>query len=265
MRLGDIEALEFQRSPFNPVNDGGLFYGRGLRGAGGVEDNHALLSQWNAVQDDVSAISIDCGSAKDTCAELNVVSVPAIRLYHGEKNMFRFRGPRKASSYVTVVALLRRVDAFSFCSITSFLRRLHSPAMTRLSEEDISEVSTSDDFVFVPKMERNDDGLPSRLQLLERNLNRADVLGHSVEAYTELMISPLTRKSDEVFTDGELLVHYFANEEPDCTSYYVKAMIALAKTFADYLKFAAVDTNEYPDMPHAMGLESDEAGEIHTR
>lgn len=82
------------------------------------KDNHALLSQWNAVQDDVSStISIDCGSAKDTCAELDVVSVPAIRLYHGE-NMFRFRGPRKASS------------------ITSFLRRLQSPAMTRLSEED---------------------------------------------------------------------------------------------------------------------------------
>lgn len=88
-------------------------------------------------------------------------------------------------------------------------------------------------------------------------------MGHSVEACTELMISPLTRKSEikYIHRSGNPWSITSPTKSPTATHImYVKAMNALAQTFADYYY---VDTNEYPDnMPRAMGLESDEAGEI---
>jgi protein disulfide-isomerase A1 len=43
-------------------------------------------------------VSFDCAANLKTCKDLDVVSYPAIRLYHRDGRIDRYRGPRKAAS-----------------------------------------------------------------------------------------------------------------------------------------------------------------------
>jgi hypothetical protein len=71
--------------------------------------SQALESEWTATQKvEVKGrvISVDCAAEPKVCEEHGVSSFPAIRLYqdHGAR-VERYRGPRRAPSYVATGSL----------------------------------------------------------------------------------------------------------------------------------------------------------------
>ncbi|KAK4210791.1 hypothetical protein QBC37DRAFT_447527 [Rhypophila decipiens] len=72
-----------------------------------------LISHWarveNAVQQqqiEADVMNIDCSGSLSTCLELDVKAYPAIRLYHPDGRVIRYRGPRKS---IPILAFLQRV------------------------------------------------------------------------------------------------------------------------------------------------------------
>lgn len=56
--------------------------------------------EWTIVGDaakDANMMTIDCAKNRDTCIEMDVKAYPAIRLYHADGRVDRYRGPRKAT------------------------------------------------------------------------------------------------------------------------------------------------------------------------
>ncbi|OWT43507.1 protein disulfide-isomerase [Pochonia chlamydosporia 170] len=237
------------------------------------EPSKTLLAEWAAIQDKVTAKSIDCITSRDLCAELDVASFPAIRLYHGDQQMVRYRGPRKATH------------------ITSFFKRQQHTTI-KLSNAETGVFSTKDDFVFIAHLHESDTELLRRfsatadmyrdrytfgyltdvakheaskvacynnidgLQHSETKLERIGAIPRFLEICTELLIPQLTRKTELKYRQpGKSLVYYFTADESDRAS-YVNTMKPLAKTYQEYLKFVTVDSAEYADMSRAMGLQS---------
>ncbi|EFY90347.1 hypothetical protein J3458_005169 [Metarhizium acridum] len=238
------------------------------------ESSKALLPEWTALQDKIAAKSIDCIASQDLCADFDVVSFPAIRLYRGDQPMVRYRGPRTASS------------------LMSFFARQQQPACTKLSKDQIERFTTTDDFVFITHLHKDDKELLSRfsataeayrdrysfgyltdvgqrdasrltcynnidnLERSEAGLDQSGVIERFLETCTELLIPQLTRRTELKYRQpGRSLVYYFTGEESD-RDLYVKRMKPLAGTYQEYLRFVTVDSTEYADMSRGMGLES---------
>lgn len=110
--------------------------------------------------------SVDCAVEPTICRELDVASFPAIRLYKGSGvYVERYRGPRRASSYVQPVVSLSVVsdtDSLTSCRIRSFLQRTLRPTVSAVSEQNLTSFRSADEVVFVARFARNDAILKSR-------------------------------------------------------------------------------------------------------
>ncbi|EXU99533.1 protein disulfide isomerase family protein [Metarhizium robertsii] len=237
------------------------------------EASKTLLPEWTTLQDKIATKSIDCIVSQDLCAEFDVVSFPAIRLYRGDQPMIRYRGPRTASS------------------LMSFFARQQQPAYTKLSKNQIERFTTTDDFVVIAHLHEDDEELLSRfsttaeayrdrysfgystdvaqqdasrltcynnidnLEHSEAELDQSGVIERFLETCKELLIPQLTRRTELKYRrPGKSLVYYFTGEESD-RDLYVKRMKPLARTYHEYLRFVTVDSTEYADMSRGMGLE----------
>lgn len=58
------------------------------------DNSKAIETEWKAVVEDVSALTVNCTASKTLCHELDVVSFPTIRAYKGLDDVRRYRGPR---------------------------------------------------------------------------------------------------------------------------------------------------------------------------
>lgn len=68
-----------------------------------------LEPEWDLVTKSLGSgktVSVDCESNLRLCQELDVVSFPAIRLYHQHDQMTRYRGPRAAKEYVPMALIV---------------------------------------------------------------------------------------------------------------------------------------------------------------
>ncbi|KND94342.1 Protein disulfide-isomerase [Tolypocladium ophioglossoides CBS 100239] len=233
----------------------------------------SLLSEWQTIRGDATLMSVDCSASRDLCAELDVVSFPAIRLYQRDRPMIRYRGPRKASS------------------ITSFLKRIQHPIITRLTNETLDSFASTDSVVFVAHLHDDDASLlarfssiaaayrdrytfavaqgmgiltgPSTLQChnnvdgeehFQTGLDPVGALEAFVGTCTEPLIPELNRRTELKYRQtGKSLVHYFSDAEADREA-YGKAMKPLARAYREYLQFVTVDSSEYPEMPRTLGV-----------
>ncbi|UNI19871.1 Protein disulfide-isomerase [Purpureocillium takamizusanense] len=234
---------------------------------------HALLSELDAVRwrDGASKV-VNCTTFPDTCAQHDVTSFPAIRLYQRGQSMIRYRGARKASC------------------ITSFLRRIKQPAVTRLHDETLDAFASSDSVVFIAHLGRGGDsstatrlssladayrdrysfgiaqGSPSDPSVL-RCYNNEDGMQHqgadldqlgALEALLEVCVEPLipemSRRNELKYTQASRSIVYFLSSDTGEREAYVAAMRPLAKRLREYLQFVTVDSGEFPDMSHALGV-----------
>ncbi|GJC95204.1 protein disulfide isomerase [Colletotrichum higginsianum] len=117
----------------------------------------AWWRHWSSVEEDIpTAFSVDCPSTASLCADLDVASFPAIRLYHQDGTKHHFRGPRKASE------------------ITAFVRRMLRPAVTPLDDKKaVNSFRDADDVVVVAHLAASEEGLRERFaELAARRRDR---------------------------------------------------------------------------------------------
>lgn len=235
----------------------------------------SLELQWIKIQEterDNNVVSFDCGTKRKVCDELDVVSYPAIRLYHQDGRMDRFRGPRQASE------------------IVPFLRRALRPTISILSDKNMTSFVGVDDVVLVAYLESGDESLERRFvaqatQLRDRysfaigpspdtgvqstvtcynnregeqrvhaDFSSISALEFFIQVCTKPSIQEMSRRNElELMQSGKSLVNYFfATEESRET--YIETMRPLAKRYAEYLIFTTIDANEYPEFGPGLGL-----------
>ncbi|KAK3341990.1 hypothetical protein B0T25DRAFT_617599, partial [Lasiosphaeria hispida] len=242
-----------------------------------------LEVEWAAVRgaaQDAAVMSIDCATDVATCAEMDVMAYPAIRLYHGDGRMDRYRGPRKSTP------------------ILAFLRRVSRPAVSEIitPTTSLSEFASSDDITLTAEFLPSEAGLyewqyrelarqyhdrfsfailpPSQHQSVVRcrnNRNDEDftlkelwlvgALDELVSQCTAPLILEPTRKEmaelgQMVASAGRhMVVHYFATSDGE-KDIYRDEMQALAKKYLNDVLFTIIDANEHPLMPAMAGLEA---------
>ncbi|GJN85040.1 hypothetical protein PLIIFM63780_008604 [Purpureocillium lilacinum] len=222
-----------------------------------------------------SSMVVNCTVSPEACAEHDVTSFPAIRLYRRGQSLVRYRGPRKASF------------------ITSFLGRIQRPAVTRLTNEKLDAFASSDSVVFIAHLGRDDGSTASRLSSLadayrdrysfgvaqgslsdQSTLqchNNEDGMQHrrvdfdhpgALEALlatcAEPLIPEMSRRNELKYTQhaGRSIVYYLSDDASEREA-YVAAMRPVTKRLREYLQFVTVDSGEFPDMSHALGVASE--------
>lgn len=235
-------------------------------------------------------VSFDCSENPSTCREFDAVSTfPAIRLYHRDGRIDRYRGPR------------------SLTSIVPFLRRSFRPTVFEVTENSLVGFMTIDDLVIVAHVHPDDDHLYHRYRQLAnhyrdrysfgvaftppssvskekrtssvvRCYNNADDEQHelagdalhanlgALEAFiTQTCAAPLipelTRRNEADFvaattaSGAHSILHYLTeggDADKDAFREYVRP---LAKKYKEYVRFAVTDLGAYPEMMAAFGLD----------
>ncbi|PHH72341.1 hypothetical protein CDD82_6026 [Ophiocordyceps australis] len=238
-----------------------------------TQSTKALLPEWNAVDDgEVPLSSVNCSTADALCAQLDVVSFPAIRLYRRNKPMVRYRGPRKA------------------LSIVSFLQRIKRPVVSHLSNNDgLDDFLASDGVVVVAHLGSHDGSLLARFSSLADTYhdrysfglvshepgaanfvqcrNNMDAMEHEqsqvdragdferfLSKCAEPLVPELSRRTELQYAKtGKSLVYYLSDDET-WREAQARIMNPLAKQYGDYLQFVTVDSAEYPELPRNLGL-----------
>ncbi|GKT44017.1 protein disulfide-isomerase [Colletotrichum spaethianum] len=234
----------------------------------------ALEQHWSAVEEEIpSALSVDCLASPSLCADLDVVSFPAIRLYRQDGTKHHFRGPRKASE------------------ITAFVRRMLRPAVTPLDKKSVTSFRDNDEVVMIAHMAESETNLRERFaDLAERYrdrhafglatvdetpgrigcYNNADGAYHmtseldDVDAMENLLrkcasqlVPRLTRRNEaEHLSTGKSLTYFFSKSEESLDA-WTSAIKPLARKYHQYITFVTVDLGEYPEMPALFGLPAD--------
>ncbi|KAJ0298827.1 hypothetical protein COL516b_009629 [Colletotrichum fioriniae] len=234
----------------------------------------SLEKHWSAVEDAVpTALSIDCSTSASLCADLDVASYPAIRLYRQDGTKHHYRGPRKASE------------------ITAFVRRMLRPAVVPLDNKAAKSFNKDDDVVLIAHMAESETSLRERFaEMAERYrdryafglttideapgriacYNNADGAFHMTSELDEVdsmekmlkkcasqLVPRLTRRNEaEYLSSGKSLTYFFSTVEENLDS-WTSAVKPMAKQYHEYITFVTVDLGEYPDMPSLFGLPAD--------
>ncbi|KAK0728323.1 hypothetical protein B0T26DRAFT_167163 [Lasiosphaeria miniovina] len=225
-------------------------------------------------------MSVDCAAHVSACIQLDVVAYPAVRLYHGDGRMDRYRGPRKSAP------------------ILAFLRRASRPVIAELNPATLAEFTSSDDIVFTAVFAPSEAGLyeahyrslaseyhdqfsfglllpvsqqqqPSAVRCRNNvdsesyTLTELWVAGALDELVTQctapLILEPGSRKEVAELAAAAaraakgIVVHFFAASDADRDAYRTQVR-ALAKKYADELLFTIIDTAQNPAMPALAGL-----------
>lgn len=123
------------------------------------ELSSALLPQWTELVENLDlTAAVNCTSVPAVCREANVSTLPAIRLYQSDGSMVRYRGPKKALECVLLsLSTMGHLVSLTSCSIALFIERMNRPLITELTEENLSDFSTIDDFTAIGHFFENDD------------------------------------------------------------------------------------------------------------
>ncbi|KAK1996742.1 hypothetical protein LX36DRAFT_671490 [Colletotrichum falcatum] len=231
----------------------------------------ALEQHWSAVEEAIpTALSVDCPSSPSLCADLDVVSFPAIRLYRQDHTKHHFRGPRKASE------------------ITAFVRRMLRSAVTLLDEDSAASFRDQDDVVVIAHAAESETNLRERFAgVAERYrdrhtfgltttdeapgrvgcYNNVDGAYHMTSELDEVgamesllrtcasqLVPRLTRRNEaEHLSTGKSLAYFFSEDEASLDA-WASAVKPLARKYHEYITFVTVDAGEYPEMPALFGL-----------
>ncbi|KAL7934836.1 thioredoxin-like domain-containing protein [Trichoderma chlorosporum] len=233
-----------------------------------------LLKEWQTVQKTVpSAAAIDCVATPKLCAEMDVVSFPAIRLYQKDRPTTRYRGPRRAAA------------------VEAFVKRALRPSVQDVDGQHLDDFITSDDVVFLLRLQNEDkelearfrdfadeysdrysfgvttakssvpDGIYCRNGVDQREHTAEDLedpssLKNFLSICTAELIPQLTRRNEmTILSSGRSLVYYLSKSEEGREA-YTKALKQVADRYAEFLQFVTVDSNEYPDMARNLGVRS---------
>ncbi|PTB46308.1 hypothetical protein M441DRAFT_126176 [Trichoderma asperellum CBS 433.97] len=237
--------------------------------------NKKLLKEWKTVEKNVaSTATIDCAAASGFCHEMDVVSLPAIRLYQKDGPTTRYRGPRRASP------------------IEAFVKRALRPSVQDIAkQQQLDDFLTSDDYVFLAQLHSDDKSLDARFRNLAEefydrysfgmasaadasssgiwcynnvdesehtatDLDDADALKKLVDVCTAEVIPQLTRRNELThLSSGRSLVYYLSKNEAHRQA-YTKNLKSTAQQYAQFLTFVTVDSNEYPDLARNLGIRS---------
>ncbi|KAL6252938.1 protein disulfide-isomerase precursor [Rhinocladiella similis] len=248
----------------------------------------SLLEEWATAESELTQplVSVDCTAEPDLCAEHDVRSYPAIRLFHGlatnMTNSIRYRGPRKATS------------------IVPFVKRAALPTVSTVTVENLTDLTSIDSVVFVAYLDDDDDddatiktrytkvaqafhgqfvfGMAQDEQLdeqegidassivayktdvgdrdvlpLDTATKRADIEKFVREASTPL-VGELTRRNERSYMSGyKLLAYIFVSNDRDRASLR-RELYAVAKQYKEYINFVTIDSREYGHMARGLGL-----------
>ncbi|KAK2022777.1 hypothetical protein LX32DRAFT_645209 [Colletotrichum zoysiae] len=236
-----------------------------------ADASKALEQHWSAVEEAIpTALSVDCPASPSLCADLDVVSFPAIRLYRQDGTKHYFRGPRKASE------------------IAAFVRRMLRPAVTLLDKESAESFRDVDDVVLIAHAIESETNLRERFAAMAERYrdrhtfglttvdeapgrvgcyNNADGAYHMTSELDEVgamesllrgcasqLVPRLTRRNEaEHLSTGKSLAYFFSKDEGNLDA-WTSAVKPLARKYHEYITFVTVDTGEYPEMPALFGL-----------
>ncbi|KAI6711314.1 hypothetical protein JHW43_006144 [Diplocarpon mali] len=246
-----------------------------------TESSKALEPEWLSAtsQTPKSLISVDCTAEVTLCSEQGIISYPAIRVYHSNGNMKRYRGPRKASP------------------IVSFMKRAELPEVSVLDHKNITSFKSVDGAVFIAYV----GGLQDRLALLFSSLARryhdryafaivtdsslvkreglqyptimcykrseskqhlfpVEVEVLDLERWMANVTTPLvgefTRRNEVKHLKAGKSIVYFFYTSSETRDEYVKSITRLAMTYKDVLKFVTVDAVEHRHLMPTLGLKA---------
>ncbi|CAK7211561.1 tRNA (adenine(58)-N(1))-methyltransferase non-catalytic subunit trm6 [Sporothrix bragantina] len=239
-----------------------------------------LDTEWTSLTStDAVILSIDCTKDDGLCDELDVASYPAIRLFHRDGRVQRYRGVREASELV------------------SFLRRMARPLLSSVDERNLTSILTADpdEIIFVARYSSDDSTLREKVSKLasayadrytfataaspssssstitcyrgseKLAVRTAAELAHATTALDSFLLDVcatplvvnLTPRNEQHILDpnlGKSLVH-FLYRTPDERRAYAAAVRSLAQTYRDYLVFTTIDVREHGDaMVSSLGL-----------
>ncbi|KAJ9617561.1 protein disulfide-isomerase precursor [Knufia peltigerae] len=250
----------------------------------------SLAEEWATAKSQLTQplANVDCTAERDLCAEHDVRSYPAIRLFRGlattNKNKTssttRYRGPRKASS------------------IVPFVRRAALPPVSTVTVENLTGLTSIDRVVFVAYLDDDDVTIKARYTKVARELHdrfvfgiaqdeqldeqegidapsivayktdvgdrdvlsvdtattkRVDIEKFVLEASTPL-IGELTRRNEGAYLSGyKLLAYIFVSNDRDRSSLR-RELYPVAKEYKDYINFVTIDSHEYGHMAPGLGL-----------
>ena len=144
-------------------------------------------------------MSFDCAEQPKFCQEHDVVSHPTIRLYRGKsegesEKIDRYRGPRKASSYVMTPYLGLPLLPWSTLAdnkdlrasrITSFIRRGLRPVLSTVDRHNVTWFMSTDDVVFVAQLQARDSNAHDRFLALAQKYHDRYSFAVNTEARPE--------------------------------------------------------------------------------
>ncbi|KAK0654780.1 hypothetical protein B0T16DRAFT_486516 [Cercophora newfieldiana] len=238
-----------------------------------TEASKELEPEWTEVQKrskDESIFSLDCLANPDVCQEFDVASYPAIRLYHRDGEMTRYRGERKADLML------------------SFSKRARKQAPLEADASIVPSLLDDDEIIFLAHIAPGDEAYRDQFKALAtkyrdsytfivtgpmngqsalhcfNNINEEE---HTTEPLAKIggleafikrcsgpLIPELTRANEAEYTQArKSLLHFFfssKSERDKCRA----AFKPLAKKYAEFLVFVLNDVNEYPEMLGILGL-----------
>ncbi|KAK3684074.1 hypothetical protein B0T22DRAFT_520548 [Podospora appendiculata] len=243
------------------------------------DESKALETEWvdmEKTENDPNVMSFDCEAHLKTCKDLDVVSFPAIRLYHRDGRLDRYRGERKTRD------------------MGLFLHRSFHPSVLDTDENTLGPMSLLDDVVIVSHAHPDDWPFFERFTALanryrdrytflrspspnggshtasslscynnlddERHATTAIETVDALDAFVSLCAAPLipelTRRNEARYTgSGKSILHFFAAGDAQKETFR-HGMRDLAKKYAEFLHVAVTDVDDYPEMPKVMGLEA---------
>ncbi|OAA62853.1 Thioredoxin-like fold protein [Niveomyces insectorum RCEF 264] len=233
-----------------------------------------LEAPWKAVQaaaDGEHALSFDCGSNMATCRELDAWSFPAIRLYHRDGRIDRYRGPRKAKNMMSFVRRslqpavfetgnMRGIEAFASQDDVVFVAYVHPDNYLFYERFRALAKTYRDRYSFAvagsnggPSMVRCHNNVNEEQHEMTE-LDQVNALEEFVQYCAAPLVPELTRRNEGEFSlSGKNLVHYFTTTEADKERFRSSVQL-LAKQYRDAIQFAITDLNEYPEMRATFGL-----------
>ncbi|CRK45877.1 hypothetical protein BN1723_016599 [Verticillium longisporum] len=229
--------------------------------------------EWLPLESQEFALSVDCQSAARLCAELDVVSLPAIRIYTPEGLHWRYRGPRVTKE------------------IMAFLQRMFHPPVTEFDGPLTQSFAQGDDVVFMAQvgsgpendniferyidladeyrdrysfgLRRTDDATSNircfqnvdRLVHITSELETVEAMGAFLKKCTAFLIPEMTRQNEmDILSSGKSVV-YFASPSAADREAHREATRPLAQKYNEYLVFVTVDSSAHPDMMAGLGLD----------
>ncbi|KAL3960325.1 hypothetical protein ACCO45_005442 [Purpureocillium lilacinum] len=221
----------------------------------------AIISELGATQwRGGSSMVVNCTVSPEACAEHDVTSFPAIRLYRRGQSLVRYRATGcdsaltnekldafASSDSVVFIAHLGRDDGSTASRLSSLADAYRDRYSFGVAQGSLSDQSTL-------QCHNNEDGMQHR----RVDFDHPGALEALLATCAEPLIPEMSRRNELKYTQhaGRSIVYYLSDDASEREA-YVAAMRPVAKRLREYLQFVTVDSGEFPDMSHALGVASE--------